>query len=159
MALPVDYLYDGDERLLSPPRDHPSAGFSDMLRAVEEETDKLRQERDKLGPRLVNVRTLFAGQYAAAVVTMSNSPPGSFLTFRLENDEGDGCRTESETTWEKTTETEEFADRAREFLSKEGFGDVYVGRAMVTFNGCPLGGNEFYLVLCEGDERTNRIKL
>jgi S1-C subfamily serine protease len=159
MALPIDYLYDEATPLLEPPPSHPTPGFAAMLTRVENEVKKLEHERESIGFRLVQAVRKTRTNVVAVVVTMSSGLPKSNLDFKLESG-GTVCRKSADMTWKISDPTDPFATRTRDFMRGRGLGEVYVGGVELDFSSCkePPGPGAA-LVLCDGDETTNRAEL
>jgi serine protease Do len=159
LALPIDYLYEGATPLLEPPTNHPTPGFTAMLKLAGEESKKLEQEREAIGFRLVKAHRKSLTKVVAIVVTMSSSFPKAELDFKLESG-GNSCRTSAPMAWKRSDPTDPFAARIRDWMHDKGLGEVYVGGAELDFSKCSeRPGPRAELVLCDGDETKNRAEL
>ena len=70
------------------------------------------------------------------------------------------CKTRAEPEWKVSDPTDPFAARARDFMRERGFGQVYVGLTQLDFSKCAQPpGDPAALVLCDGDEKENRLDL
>jgi S1-C subfamily serine protease len=158
MALPIDYLYEASESMLDAPPGHPSPGFSEMLEHAKADKEKLAKEKE-LGIRLVGARRVPPLRVRAALVTTGSFAPSASLEFRLYSG-SDYCRANADVSWSIASPGSSFGERAREYMRKEGLGEVYVGAAIVDFNGCKLSNwEDVELGLAEGDPSKNRVPL
>jgi len=138
MALPTDYLFEGESPLLPRPSWHPSAGFRAMLSGADEATKALVAEADDIGVRLVSVRPTGSNGVLALVSTMTPFEPPESLPFQLENDAGNTCAVQGKATWKKSEPSQGLAKRTKDFLGKQGLGDIYGGVAPLDFSACNI---------------------
>jgi hypothetical protein len=129
-----------------------------MLKHGKADKERLAKEQE-LGIRLVGGRVVSYLRVRAALVTTGTFAPSGSVEFRLYYG-SEYCRANADVRWSVAAPGDSFGDRAREYMKKEGLGEVYVGAAIVDFKGCSISNWEgAELGLAEGDPSKNRVPL
>jgi S1-C subfamily serine protease len=160
LAVPIDYAFQGNDRLLPAPRWHPSRGFTAMLAEVDRETRRIVDESTRTPFRLVRAEQFGRKQVAVSVLTVSNAKPRSSLDFRFEQQNSTVCRFTVPIRWDKNVPDIAIDERLREWMSRKGMGEPNFGTAIIATETCAFDAKvPIQIVLQYGDENVNRVTL
>jgi putative serine protease PepD len=159
-AVPIDYAFEGPSPLLPPPVWHPKAGFRSMLEEARRDDERLLEESRRVRMQVVRAVVAGRGRVLAVVLSANSGEPEDKLYFRFEQQERAICRLTGVATWQENQPDQGLAKRASEWMNRTGIGKVYTGFVSLDARECQFErGSPIDLVMEEGDETTNRVRL